>query len=77
MCDHNQYIYTGNLRFESSQHYYLGQLDDTAANGFKFKCVGLDANHENDSDELSAGDGHWGTWRGWSDSYDMYLVCGV
>ena len=77
MCDPDQYIYTGNVRFEDSRSYYLGQGDDTAANGFKFKCVGLDANPASRSAEKSAGDGHWGTWRGWSDSYDNYLVCQV
>ena len=49
--------------------------DDTAANGFKFRCAGLDNNET--IDEYSPGDGPYGEWGAWSDVHENYLVCGV
>ena len=49
--------------------------DDTAANGFKFRCVGLQ--DDTSVREYSPGDGPYGEWAAYTPRYSNYMVCAL
>ena len=62
---------------EDSRTYSWGQADDTAANGFNFKCIDLDFNPNSESSSKTAGSQKWGSWESYSDVQSNFLVGGA
>ena len=55
----------------------LGEYDDTAVNGLRFRCLGIDTNENDTATEKTAGEGDFGSWREWSSDYHHFKLCGV
>lgn len=51
--------------------------DDSAVNGFKFKCRDLNDQNETEEDGEEVQNGEkWGTWRGWGKPHPKEFLCG-